>query len=143
MLAATTPAWYLAVCVWVPSPVTSPAAHTAGRSCSGWPTRQVASTGIAVPGLSSMPSLSRPSPLSRGRRPVASSTRSASIRVPSSSVSASPSSVRSALAAADPRRTSTPVRRSASARISPVKGASAGSRELSVSTSVTCEPNAA
>ena len=90
-----------------------------------------------------MPSSSSPSPDSRGRRPLASSTRSASILVPSASVRASPASVVSAFTTADPSRRSTPVRRSASARISPVNSASPGSTCGSASTSVTCEPNAA
>ncbi len=99
--------------------------------------------GSAWPGAVVIPSASRPSPESRGRLPVASSSRSASMRVPSCSARVSPSGVRSALVAGEPRKISTPARRSAAVRISPAKAASPGSSPASASISVTWEPNAA
>ncbi len=128
--------------MWV-TPVTSPAAHTRPAAGPVPVTRQVAVVGSAAPGVTVMPSAPRPRPDSLGRRPEASSSRSASIRVPSSSASVRPSALRSALVAAEPTQISAPARRSAAASISPAKAGSPGSSPGSASTSVTCEPNAA
>ena len=73
-----------------------------------------------------MSSESRPRPVSLGRRPVASSSRSASMRVPSSSASVRPSGVRSALVAGEPRKVSTPARRRAAGQDLPGEGGLAG-----------------
>ena len=77
MLAATTSPWYLPTWVSSRTPVTSPMAHS--RS----PARRCASTGIPR-SSGCMPTVSRPSPATRGRRPVATSRRSPRSSRPSS-----------------------------------------------------------
>ena len=86
MLAATTSPWYFPTWVSSRTPVTSPTAHRPS------PTRNRASTG--TPCFSAWtPTVSRPIPSTRGRRPVATSRWSPCISRPSSSARTKSSAV--------------------------------------------------
>ena len=111
MSAAATRAWYLPTCVNCATPVTSPIAHT-----SSAPAARSRSSTSTPRGDVLTPSSSRPSRSTFGRRPVATSRRSASSVEPSERWSRMPGSTRSI---PTPRRTSMPSSRNSSASSSP------------------------
>src|SRR3954470_1585732 len=132
MSAAATRAWYLPTCVNCATPVTSPIAHTSSvpvarsRSSTSTPRDDVLT-----------PSSSRPSRSTFGRRPAATSRRSASSVEPSDRWSRMAGSTRSI---PTPRRTSIPSSRKNPAISSPASGWTRPSRWSPRSTIVTWEP---
>ena len=118
MFAATTSPSYSPTWVSGQTPVTSPIAQR--RS----PARRCSSTGMPR-GSASTPTVSRPIPSTRGRRPVATSSRSPRSSRPSSNSRTYSSPSRRAAVACIPSMSSIPSRRRASPSASP---SGAGSR---------------
>ena len=134
MFAATTSPSYSPTWVSGQMPVTSPIAQS--RS----PARRYSSTWIPR-GSASTPTVSRPIPATRGRRPVATSSRSPRSSAPPSSCRTYSSPSRRAAVACLPSITSTPSRRRASPSPSPSGAGSRGSTCPAPSTSTASPPS--
>ena len=124
--------------MWVkpPDAVTSPIAHSRSPA-------RIRSSTATVWASGSSPTVSRPSSLTRARRPTATSSSADRTDVPSSSLTSTPSPSRATCTAFAPSRSSAPSARSSAPTTSPASGSSGGSSRSVPSTTVTRDPKRA